>query len=83
MRYYGRGNGYYYPLIILGNPELKRNPDHIVGGMRLVIPDLSRNLNNQAARAELKACMTELAEYYAQRRNRVMSANLRSLAQTL
>jgi phage tail protein X len=83
MRYYGRRNGYYYPLIILGNPGIIKNPDLIVGGMRLAIPDLSRNLNNQAARSELKAYMTELADFYAQKRNRVMSSQLRSLARTL
>jgi nucleoid-associated protein YgaU len=83
MRYYGRRNGYYYPLIILGNPGVITNPDYIVGGTRLVIPDLSRNLNNRAARAELKAYMTELADYYAQKRNRVMSSQLRTLARTL
>jgi hypothetical protein len=83
IRYYGRRNGYYYPLIILGNPDLIKNPDLIIGGMRLKIPDLQRNLNNREARAELKAYMGELATYYAQKRNRTMSNNLRSLANTL
>jgi phage tail protein X len=83
IRHYGRGNGYYYPLIILGNPGVIKNPDLIVGGTRLVIPDLRRNLNNQAARAELKAYMEELAGYYGRKRNRVMSNQLRALAKTL
>jgi phage tail protein X len=83
MRYYGRSNGYYYPLIILGNPDLIKNPDLIVGGMRLKIPDLRKNLNNQAARAELKAYMEELVVYYDRKRNRTMVNRLRALARTL
>ncbi|MDR3248947.1 MAG: LysM peptidoglycan-binding domain-containing protein [Treponema sp.] len=86
LQYYGRRNGYYYPLIILGNPGVIKNPDLIVSGSRLKIPDLQRNLNNKAARAELKTYMNELAAYYAQRGgriNRTMSNNLRSLANAL
>jgi phage tail protein X len=85
-QYYGSRNGYYYPLIILGNPGIVKNPDLIVGGTRLQIPDLQRNLDNRAARAELKAYMNELVTYYAQkggRTNQTMSNNLRSLANTL
>jgi phage tail protein X len=82
-RHYGRGNGYYYPLIILGNPGIIKNPDLIIGGMRLVIPDLRRNLNDRAARAELKAYMEELADYYGRKRNRTMSNQLRALAKKL
>jgi hypothetical protein len=86
LQYYGRRNGYYYPLIILGNPGVIKNPDLIVSGARLRIPDLQRNLNNRAARAELKTYMNELAAYYAQksgRINRTMSNNLLSSANAL
>jgi phage tail protein X len=85
-QYYGSRNGYYYPLIILGNPGVIANPDLIVGGTQLRIPDLQRNLNNRAAKAELKAYMNELVAYYARKSGRInqtMSNNLRSLANTL
>jgi hypothetical protein len=83
LQYYGRGNGYYYPLIILGNPSLRKNPDLIVGGTQLKIPDLQRNLNNANARAELKTYMNELIAFYDQKGDRAMSANLWDLADKL
>jgi phage tail protein X len=83
VRYYGEANGYYYPLIILGNPGVTVNPDLIFPGTQLKIPDLQRNLDNSAARAELKTYIEELIAFYNQKPDRVMSANLRSLADTL
>ncbi|MDR0450420.1 MAG: tail protein X [Treponema sp.] len=83
LRYYGKENGYYYPLIILGNPGVTANPDLIISGTQLKIPDLQRNLNNSAARAELKTYMEELIVFYDLKPDRVMSAHLRSLADTL
>jgi phage tail protein X len=83
IRYYGRENGYYYPLIILGNPGVTVNPDLILPGTQLKIPDLQRNLDNGAARADLKAYMEELIVFYNRKPDRVMSANLRSLADKL
>jgi nucleoid-associated protein YgaU len=83
LRYYGRGNGYYYPLIILGNPGVTVNPDLILPGTQLEIPNLQRNLDSAAARAELKAYIEELIAFYNRKPDRVMSANLRSLADKL
>jgi phage tail protein X len=83
LRYYGKGNGYYYPLIILGNPGVTENPDLIIPATRLKIPDLRRNLDNAAARAELKAYIEELIVFYNRKPDRTMSKNLRSLADTL
>jgi phage tail protein X len=83
LRYYGKENGYYYPLIILGNPGVTANPDLIVPGTQLKIPNLQRNLDNAAARGELKAYVEELIVFYDRKPDRVMSANLRSVADKL
>jgi LysM repeat protein len=83
VQYYGRENGYYYPLIILGNPGVTTNPDLILPGTQFKIPNLQRNLDSGAARAELKTYMEELIVFYDQKPDRVMSANLRSLADKL
>jgi phage tail protein X len=83
LRYYGKVNGYYYPLIIMGNPGITDNPDLIIAGDQLRIPDLRRNLDNAAARAELKAYMEELTDFYNRKPDRVMSENLRALADKL
>jgi LysM repeat protein len=83
LRYYGKGNGYHYPLIILGNPGATDNPDLIVPGTQLKIPNLRRNLDNAAARAELKTYIEELIVFYNRKQDRTMSANLRSLADKL
>jgi phage tail protein X len=83
LRYYGKGNGYYYPLIILGNPGVTVNPDLIISGTQLKIPNLQRNLDNAAARAELKTYIEELIVFYNRKPDQVMSAHLRSLADEL
>jgi phage tail protein X len=83
LRYYGQGNGYYYPLIILANPGIRDNPDVIIPGTQLKIPNLRRNLDDAAARAELKTCIEELIAFYNRKPDRIMSANLRSLANKL
>jgi phage tail protein X len=83
LRYYGKGNGYYYPLIILGNPGVTDDPDLIISRTQLKIPNLRRNLDNAAARAELKAYIEELIVFYDRKPDRIMSKNLRSLAAKL
>jgi phage tail protein X len=83
LRYYGKGNGYYYPLVLLGNPGITVNPDLIIPGTQLKIPDLQRNLDNAAVRTELKTYIEELIGFYNRKPDRVMSANLRSLADKL
>jgi hypothetical protein len=83
LRYYGKDNGYYYPLIILGNPGITNNPDLIIPETQFKIPNLQRNLDNAAARAELKAYIKELIDFYNRKPDRVMSENLRSLADKL
>jgi hypothetical protein len=86
-RQYGSQNGYYFPLIMLASRDVVRDPDVIVGGTRLTVPDLQRNLNDPGARQRLKMYINEVADLYnnkprvrwsAETRNR-----LRALASSL
>jgi hypothetical protein len=67
-RSYGPGdNPYYFPLIIAaskGSVEIL-DPDSIEVGMELTIPDLQRNLDDPAARANLKNLLKDVADFYA------------------
>jgi hypothetical protein len=67
-RNYGTGdNPYYFPLIIAASKESTEilDPDSIEVGMQLTIPDLQANLNNPAARANLKNLLKDVADFYA------------------
>lgn len=78
------GDGYYFPLIILGSNKVVLDPDKIEVGMQLIIPDLNLNLNNPKARSSLKACINDIAGIYDRRTNRALDAkNLRELAARL
>jgi hypothetical protein len=67
-RNYGIGdNPYYFPLIIAASKESAEilDPDSIEVGMRLTIPNLQENLNDPAARANLKDLLKNVADFYA------------------
>lgn len=63
-RYYGNANGYYFPLIMLASHGAISDPDAIVSGTVLAIPDLRRNLDDPSARQRLKEYLYEIAEVY-------------------
>jgi hypothetical protein len=62
--YYGKENGYYFPLIMLASKVAETDPDKIVPGEKFVIPDLSKNLNDPLARAQLKSLLFDIAHVY-------------------
>jgi hypothetical protein len=70
-RYYGVGdNPYYFPLIIAaskGSVEIV-DPDSIEVGMELTIPSLQANLDNPAARSNLKNLLKDVADFYAKKK---------------
>ena len=78
-RAYGEENMYYFPLIRLANPSIT-NPDFILVGMNLIVPDLQRNLNSEGARILLKADMLSTAAYYDGLNRPTAAARLRELA---
>jgi hypothetical protein len=70
-RYYGVGDHpYYFPLIIAaskGSVEIV-DPDSIEVGMELTIPSLQANLDNPAARSNLKNLLKDVADFYAKKK---------------
>jgi hypothetical protein len=86
-RYYGSANGYYFPLILLASGDVAGDPDLIISGTALTIPDLRRNLNDPAARQQLKEYIYEIADVYSMRMGKNWGARsrnqLRALADSL
>lgn len=63
-KFYGQGNGYYFPLIMLASSDTVLDPDTIVPGMVLTVPDLQKNLNDTSVQQTLKTFFTEIADVY-------------------
>jgi len=76
-------NGFYYPVIMLASREVVIDPDRIVPGMELTIPDLQRNLDNPRARANLKEFLLEIALIEDDRNRPQDAEGLRSLSASL
>lgn len=56
------GDGFYYPVIMLASRGVVINPDKIVPGMELTIPDLERNKANANSRISMKNCLNGFAD---------------------
>ena len=67
IREYGKENGYYYPLIMLGSSEVVADPENIEPGWELTIPDLQANLNDPLTRGTLKDFLKAVAGVYKER----------------
>jgi hypothetical protein len=61
---YGKGNGIYFPLIMLASSEVVLDPDLIEPGMKLTVPVLTKNLEDAAAKAHVKNFLNEIAKIY-------------------
>ncbi|GHV73525.1 hypothetical protein AGMMS49940_08270 [Spirochaetia bacterium] len=72
---FGVANAYFFPLIMLASNEEVNDPDLIVPGMRLTIPDLRKNLDNADARQMMKEFFTDIAAIYEQKAHDAISAN--------
>jgi hypothetical protein len=78
-RFYGRGNGYFFPLIILASRNVILDPDLIEPGMNLIIPDLQKNLDNDDTRKGIKAFLFDMADVYENKTSRWASVTQREL----
>jgi hypothetical protein len=56
------GNGFYYPIIMLASRGVVVNPDKILPGMRLTIPDFDKNKADENARKSMKNCFLGFAD---------------------
>jgi hypothetical protein len=61
---YGSGKGYYFPLIMLASTDVVQDPDLIEPGMRLLAPDLQRNLDDPGARQAMQEFFADIADVY-------------------
>jgi len=80
-RYYG--NGYYYPVIVLGSGNLISDIDLIEPGMSLTIPNLQRNIDNSGVRARIKSYLREVASINDNRGRSKDGEELRKLSDSL
>jgi nucleoid-associated protein YgaU len=80
-QYYGSENGYYFPLIQLASQGKITNPDRIISGDVLIIPDIDRNRKNGANNARVKQFLNEVASYYRQKGDRSTERGLREAAE--
>jgi hypothetical protein len=67
LKFYGRNNGYFFPLIVMASSDVILDPDLIEIGMDLVVPDLEKNLNNQESRAGIKSFLLDIAAIYGKK----------------
>jgi LysM repeat protein len=72
---YGTGNGVYFPLIMLASSDVVLDPDLIEPGDKLTVPNLQRNLDDPAARGQLKNFLKEIADVYATKKSRPADAD--------
>jgi hypothetical protein len=65
---YGRGNAYFFPLIMAASKDQKTvnivDPDLIEPGMELIIPNLDANRNNPVIRERIKTLLLSVCEIY-------------------
>jgi len=54
-------DGFYYPIIMLASRGVVINPDKILPGMELTLPDLERNKANPTSRKAMKNCLNGFA----------------------
>jgi LysM repeat protein len=81
--YYGRENGYFFPIIMLASRETVTDPDLIEPGMVLTIPDLPKNLDSPGARTKIKEFLNEIAGAYGSKNQTTVRDRLRALAASL
>ncbi|MDR2402855.1 MAG: LysM peptidoglycan-binding domain-containing protein [Spirochaetaceae bacterium] len=66
-KYYGNGNGYFFPLIMLASGEKILDPELLEPGMKLTIPDLDKNLGNPTTRKKIKSFLRDISDVYEQK----------------
>jgi len=70
-------DGFLYPIIMLASSAVVLDPDRIVPGMVLTIPDLQVNMNNPGSRATIVNFMMEMAVIEDSRNRASTAAGIR------
>ncbi|MDR2759785.1 MAG: LysM peptidoglycan-binding domain-containing protein [Spirochaetaceae bacterium] len=82
-KYYGPRNGYYFPIIMLASAGVVSNPDVIIPGTILTIPDLNKNLADPQARSKIKSYLKDTAQLYERKRDTKTRNQLIQLSNSL
>jgi nucleoid-associated protein YgaU len=82
-KYYGPAKGYYFPLIMLASGDRIVDPDRIIPGMYVSIPDLQKNLGDPKAKKQLKTLFLEVAGVYEKKGKPIIQHKLLQIAQSL
>ena len=80
---YGEGEGFFYPLIMLASHEIVLDPDRILPGMVLTVPDLQLNLRDPSARANIRSFLLEFAIIEETRGRHDTAAGMREISARL
>lgn len=85
-KFYGKENGYYFPIIMLASADTVQDPDTIEPGMVFTIPDLNKNLKETSVHPKLKEFFTEIADVYKNKKTAsapTIRRELQKIAQSL
>ncbi len=82
-RSYPKDSGFYFPVIMLASNHVVLDPDFILPGMKLVIPDLRANLDNAVTKEKIKLYLLEIADIYTRKGDVKSEKGLRDLSATL
>lgn len=66
-KFWGNENGYYFPLIMLASHNVVSDPDYIMPGMELTIPNFSKNMSGLESRQLFKKYFSDIAKIYLEK----------------
>jgi LysM repeat protein len=82
-----QGAMFYFPLLMLASKDIAiSDPDLIEPGMKLMVPDLTRNLDNPDSKKKIKSYLEDIARIYDKKggdKAEFTAEHLRELAGTL
>lgn len=76
-------DGFMYPVILLASRYIVLDPDRILPGMVLIVPDLQRNLNDAEARRNIRNFLLEIATFEDSRNRPATAEGIRERANRL
>ena len=79
----GTQNVFFFPVIMMASDTPITDPDFIVEGTVLTIPDLRRNLDSPSGRQAIRNSLLEAADFFGRRNLPMEEEGLRRLANSL